>query len=105
MPLNWPTFAEIRPHAQAAFPLGSPAMSCIADYLGLSGNYAAARLLQQQIAEASTRSLGAEHPDTLSARANLAYWTGLAGDAAAARCGQGRRAIEPGRGEHKVIVG
>jgi hypothetical protein len=72
MPLNWPTFAEILPHAQAALPLGSPAMSCIADYLGLSGNYAAARLPQQQIAEASTRSLGAEHPDTLSARANLA---------------------------------
>jgi hypothetical protein len=44
-------------------------MSCIADYLGLSGNYAAARLPQQQIAEARTQSLGAEHPDTLSARA------------------------------------
>jgi hypothetical protein len=44
-------------------------MSCIADYLGLSGNYAAARLPQQQIAEARTQSLGAEHPGTLSARA------------------------------------
>jgi hypothetical protein len=60
-------------------------MSCFADYLGLSGNYAAARLPQQQIAEARTQSLSAEHPDTLSARANLAYRTGLAGDAAAAR--------------------
>ena len=31
------------------------------------------------------RVLGAEHPDTLTARANLAYWTGQAGDAAGAR--------------------
>ena len=31
------------------------------------------------------RRLGAEHPDTLTARANLAYWTGEAGDAAGAR--------------------
>ena len=31
------------------------------------------------------RVSGAEHPDTLIARANLARWTGEAGDAAAAR--------------------
>ena len=31
------------------------------------------------------RVLGPEHPDTLRARANLARWTGEAGDAAAAR--------------------
>jgi hypothetical protein len=31
------------------------------------------------------RVSGAEHPDTLAARANLAYWAGEAGDAAAAR--------------------
>ena len=30
-------------------------------------------------------SLAPEHPDTLAARANLAYWTGKAGDAAGAR--------------------
>ena len=29
--------------------------------------------------------LGPEHPDTLDDRANLAYWTGEAGDAAGAR--------------------
>ena len=33
----------------------------------------------------SERVLGAEHPDTLAARANLAHWTGQAGDAAGAR--------------------
>ena len=31
------------------------------------------------------RVLGPEHPDTLTARANLARWTGEAGDAAGAR--------------------
>jgi hypothetical protein len=31
------------------------------------------------------RVSGAEHPDTLTARHNLAYWTGEAGDAAGAR--------------------
>ena len=31
------------------------------------------------------RVLGAEHPDTLTARASLARWTGEAGDAAGAR--------------------
>ena len=31
------------------------------------------------------RVLGPEHPDTLTARANLASWTGQAGDPAAAR--------------------
>ena len=33
----------------------------------------------------SERVLGPEHPDTLAARANLASWTGEAGDAAGAR--------------------
>ena len=31
------------------------------------------------------RVLGPEHPDTLTTRHNLAYWTGEAGDAAEAR--------------------
>jgi len=31
------------------------------------------------------RVLGAEHPDTLTARGNLALWTGMAGEAAGAR--------------------
>ena len=33
----------------------------------------------------SSGSLGAEHPDTLTARGNLARWTGQAGDPAGAR--------------------
>jgi len=34
---------------------------------------------------ARERVLGAEHPSTLTTRYNLAYWTGVAGDAASAR--------------------
>ncbi|MFE0147891.1 tetratricopeptide repeat protein [Nonomuraea sp. NPDC059007] len=34
---------------------------------------------------AQAETLGPEHPSTLAARANLAYWTGEAGDPAAAR--------------------
>jgi hypothetical protein len=33
----------------------------------------------------SERVLGAQHPDTLATRQELAHWTGLAGDPAAAR--------------------
>ena len=95
-------------------------------YLGYSGSYAAALAVQQQVLQAPGRNLGAEHPDTLIARAtspldragggcgrgpgpvrraaagrraglgaehpetlttraNLACWTGEAGDAAGAR--------------------
>jgi len=59
----------------------------IAAYLGNSGSYLAARDLFQLIADAYNEddAYGAEHPDTLAARANLALWTGMAGDAAGAR--------------------
>jgi len=50
-------------------------MSWVADYLGYSGSYAAARDLSQQILDARQEELGAEHPGTLTARANLAHWT------------------------------
>ena len=58
---------------------GSPTTS------GTSGSYAAARDLQRRVADARERILGPEHPDTLTARADLARWTGEAGDAAGAR--------------------
>ena len=46
------------------------------------GNDTTARVLQQQIADARERVLaGAEYPDTLVARVNLAGWAGAAGDA------------------------
>ena len=49
------------------------------------GSYGAALELSQRILDARERSLGPEHPDTLTARGNLAAWTAEAGDTAGAR--------------------
>ena len=87
LPGNWPTCAALLPHAQAVLDLTSGGMWQIAQYLGYSGSYTAARDLFQSIADAfrDDDAHGAEHPDALNARASLARWTGQAGDAAAAR--------------------
>jgi Tetratricopeptide repeat len=84
-PVTWPAFAALLPHAQAALDPASDGMEKSARYLGMAGNYAAARALLQQVLAARRTDLGTEHPDTLTARGNLALWTGEAGDAAAAR--------------------
>jgi hypothetical protein len=86
-PAAWPVCAVLLPHAQAVLDLTSDGMSQIADYLGLGGSYPAARDLQQLITNAHMENdaYGAEHPNTLKARGNLAFWTGQAGDAAGAR--------------------
>jgi hypothetical protein len=60
-------------------------MDKLARYLGASGSYAAALAVQQHVLHARQETLGAEHPDTLTDRANLACYTGEAGDAAGAR--------------------
>ncbi|WP_351236327.1 FxSxx-COOH system tetratricopeptide repeat protein [Streptomyces sp. NPDC002133] len=52
--------------------------------LGESGQAGAAALHFQHLADSTTRHLGPDHPDTLSARGNLARWRGEAGDAAGA---------------------
>ena len=84
-PANWSVFRELLPHAEAALPADSIGMGRIAEYLGISGNYAAARDLWKTVVELKERVSGPEHPDTLIARANLARWTGEAGNPAAAR--------------------
>jgi hypothetical protein len=87
LPETWSVCAALLPHAQAALDLTSDGMWQIARYLGHSGNYPAARDLFQLIADAYREddAYGAEHPRTLTARHNVAHWTGMAGDAAAAR--------------------
>jgi hypothetical protein len=87
LPGTWPACAALLPHAQTALDLTSGGLRQIARYLGESGSYPAARDLFQLItaAHAEDDAYGPEHPDTLTARASLAYWTGQAGDAAAAR--------------------
>ena len=79
-PQTWHAFAALLPHAQAALADDSPSMWKIASYLGNSGNYPAARDLQQRVIQARERVSRPEHPDTLTARANLVYWTRQAGD-------------------------
>jgi Domain of unknown function (DUF4062)/Tetratricopeptide repeat len=86
-PADWPAFAALLPHARAVLDLTSGGMWGLAQYLGCSGSYPAARDMFQLITDALNQddACGPEHPDTLSARANLASWTGEAGDAAGAR--------------------
>jgi tetratricopeptide (TPR) repeat protein len=84
-PANWPVFAVLLPHAQMALTHASYGMDKVAAYLRAIGNYRAALDLQRQILTACELDLGAEHPRTLTARANLATLTGQAGAPAAAR--------------------
>jgi hypothetical protein len=84
-PATWPICAALLPHAQAALADDSGGMARIANYLGRSGSYAAARNVQRRVVEARERVLGPEHPRTLTTRHELARWTGAAGDPAAAR--------------------
>jgi Tetratricopeptide repeat len=85
LPGTWPDCAALLPHAMAALGDDSDGMARIANYLGSSGSYAAARDLQRRVIDARERVLGPEHPDTLTGRYYLAHWTGHAGDSAAAR--------------------
>ena len=78
LPETWPVFAALLPHAQAALAYDSDGLARIADNLGWSRSYAPARDLQQKVVEARERVLGPEHPQTLNARGDLAYWTGQA---------------------------
>jgi hypothetical protein len=84
-PDTWDTFASLLPHAQAVLADDSGSMWKIVSYLGESGNYPAARDLQQRVLKARIQVSGPEHADTLTDRHELAYWTGQAGDAAGAR--------------------
>ena len=84
-PETWPEYALLLPHARLALPAGSAGMSLVAEYLGHSGSYAAARDLCRDAVEARARAFGPGSPESLAARAWLAFWTGKAGDAAGAR--------------------
>ena len=68
---------------------GSPAPSTetlaaranLAFYTGTAGDAAGARDQYAALLPVTERVLGAEHPDTLTDRANLAHWTRLARNA------------------------
>ncbi|GAA4966083.1 hypothetical protein GCM10023334_087010 [Nonomuraea thailandensis] len=82
---DWPAYRALLPHALSVLPPGSPGLRRLAAYLGASGDYSTAVQLQQDLCTHAVATLGAEHPDTLTARHNLAVWMGEAGDAATAR--------------------
>jgi hypothetical protein len=84
-PSAWPACGALLPNARVALASGSAGMRLIADYLGHSGSYAAARDVYQDVVEARVGAFGPEGPETLAARASLAHRTGKAGDAAGAR--------------------
>lgn len=70
------------PHAQAVLSQASAGLWRIAQGLGRSGSYAAALDLFRKITAAHQHDpgYGNEHPDSLAARADVASWTGQAGD-------------------------
>ncbi len=79
-------YALLLPHALQTVADDSPAMARIASYLGSSGSHAAARDRWELIVQAlGNRPSGAQNPETLKARLQLARWTGEAGDPEAAR--------------------
>jgi hypothetical protein len=87
LPAEWPAFAVLLPHVLAVLNMTSGGMRRIALYLGYSGSYPAARDQFRRIAGAYTDddAYGPSHPDNLTARYELARWTGEVGDAARAR--------------------
>ena len=85
VPAAWPVCAVLLPHAQAALADDSDGMARIANYLGSSGSYIAARDLWRRVLDAREQVLGPEHEETLFTRHQLARWTGEAGDPAGAR--------------------
>jgi hypothetical protein len=86
-PGTWSACAQLLPHARAVLAPTSDGILQIAQYLGNSGSYQAARDLSALTVSAYQHSAdyGPGHLCTLAARANLAYFSGEAGDAPAAR--------------------
>jgi hypothetical protein len=85
LPRTWPVCAALLPLAEAILADESAGLARLADYVGWSGSFAAAQELQQRVFSARSRVLGPEHPDTLNAQRQFAYWTGQAGDPAEGR--------------------
>ncbi|MEU4831817.1 tetratricopeptide repeat protein [Streptosporangium sp. NPDC023615] len=82
---NRAVYAELLPHARTVLDPASPAMGKVIDYLHAAGDWRTGRTLQHRRLTAVSDQFGSEHPDTLTAQHTLAYWTGRAGDAVAAR--------------------
>ncbi|MET0495986.1 MAG: tetratricopeptide repeat protein [Actinoplanes sp.] len=98
-PANWSVWQEIASHAAHLLTqaeehpdTAKPTLAAAAvvtfktaTFFGSAGLYQTARDLLADLLPVQERVLGAEHPDTLSTRHSLAYWTGEAGNPQAAR--------------------
>ncbi|MFF0451547.1 FxSxx-COOH system tetratricopeptide repeat protein [Streptomyces sp. NPDC004609] len=84
-PETWPDYDALVPHARSTLGPSRPGTAKLVEYLGASGDFRTAKIVQEEICTNLAERLGDEHPDTLSARAELANLTGLVGDPAAAR--------------------
>jgi hypothetical protein len=84
-PADWPVFAVLLPHARVTLDGACDGMARLAEYLGRSGSYPAARDLWEQIYRARDAKYGATDVRALRARAALAVWIGEAGDPVGAR--------------------
>ncbi|MFD5512754.1 tetratricopeptide repeat protein [Streptomyces sp. NPDC127051] len=69
-------------HAEDALyrPGAHPVLYCVGRSLGESGQVAAARDHFRHLTDSARHLFGPDHPDTLAARCNLAWWRGRAGD-------------------------
>ncbi|MFE9112265.1 tetratricopeptide repeat protein [Streptomyces collinus] len=78
--------AALTAHAADALwqPDAHPVLFHTGNSLGQTGLVTAARAYFQDLHTAARQNLGPDHPDTLTARHDLAYWRGAAGDAAGA---------------------
>ncbi len=85
VPAAWPACAALLPHAFETLDATDDGFQRIANFVGHSGNYPAARSLLQTIASSREQIYGPKHRDTLTALVDLAMWTGESGDAASAR--------------------
>ena len=90
LPGTWPVCAALLPHVKAALAYDSAGMARIANYLGSSGSYAAARDLYREILNAQKDTqepvLDPESRGIIrAARFELGRWTRHAGDPAAAK--------------------
>ncbi len=82
---SWPAYRRLLAHARTVLPPRSDMMHQVIAYLDASGDYTTAKTLQHQRYQAQLDHHGPEHPDTLDAQADLAYYTVLVGDMVAAR--------------------
>jgi Tetratricopeptide repeat len=84
-PETWPVFASLLPHAEAVLDASSEGMLRIAEYLGDSGNYAAACDLMREAVVEFEREFGPQDLRGLAVRSGLAQRIGEAGDPVGAR--------------------